>query len=371
MTSQHFDLPGYVNVDDKIVSSSNRSIAVIKQNAARQGGLEKYTERMVKALESRGCRVSLISCPLKSRMSFSKIAEFDRYCSQYLDTHPHDIIFGMDRTRKQTHIRAGNGVHAANLQIRRKVEGFFKGLSFTLNPLHRLLLNIEKESFEHPELKMVFANSHMVRNQILEFYKTDPQKIHVIHNGVEWEEMKTDFQNWPTVKNSNRYHFLFIGHNFLRKGLKKLLDALSQLSNRDFHLSVIGSDKNELWFKGYAEKLKLKDKVSFYGSLPSIRSFYQDADALVIPSLYDPFANVTVEALAMGLFVISSKMNGAHEILTPDSGMVFEHEDELVSALELAMKTPKNWETSHKIRNSVRHLDFSAQLAKLCNLCLS
>ena len=44
--------------------------------------------------------------------------------------------------------------------------------------------------------------------------------------------------------------------------------------------------------------------------------FYQMADALVIPSFYDPFANVTVEALAMGLFVLSSKHNGGPEILT-------------------------------------------------------
>ena len=268
--------------------------------------------------------------------------------------------------------RSSNGVHAANLQIRRKLEGFFKGISFALNPLHRLLLKIEKESFEHPELQMVFTNSHMVRSQILEFYATDPKKIHVIHNGVEWNEMETDFQHWPRLsRERDQYHFLFIGHNFHRKGLKNLLDALSCVKNPDFHLSVVGRDKNEEWFKSYAEKLLLKDKVSFYGTMPSIRPFYQCADALVIPSFYDPFANVTVEALAMGLFVISSKTNGAHEILTPESGKIFENQEELVSALEAAMEKPKSWESSVKIRNSVRHLDFSDQLTKLCDLCLS
>lgn len=304
-------------------------------------------------------------------MSVSKIAEFDRYCSAYLSKHPHDIVLGMERTRLQTHIRAGNGVHAANLQKRQEIEGFWKRLSFSINPLHRLLLKIEKESFEHPELKMVFTNSHMVEKQILHFYQTDPKKIHVIHNGVEWNEMTTDFEKWPlTNRDCSRYHFLFIGHNFERKGLKTLLEALSKLKNRNFHLSVIGADKNSAWFQFYAHKLKLKDHVTFLGAMPLIRPYYQYADALVIPSFYDPFANVTIEALAMGLFVISSKSNGGHEILTAESGVVFETQDELISALETAMKKPKTWASSLLIRNSVHHLDFSHQLAKMCDLCL-
>lgn len=349
-----------------------RSVAIIKQNAARPGGLEKYTERMVKALEERSCRVSLVSCSLKSRMSVSKVAEFDQYCASYLKNHPHEIVFGMDRTRRQTHIRAGNGVHASNLQVRRKLEGFFKGISFTLNPLHRLLLRIEKEAFENPDLRMVFANSHMVRSQILEHYSLDPKKIHVVHNGVEWKEMELDFQHWPHMsRERDKHHFLFIGHNFQRKGLKILLDALSRLKNRDFLLSVVGRDKNEAWFKSYAEKIGLKDRVSFYGTTPSIRPFYQSADTLVIPSFYDPFANVTIEALAMGLYVISSKMNGAHEILTSETGSTFETGEELASLLEKAMDQGKTWESSLKIRKTVQHLDFSSQLTQLCDLCLS
>ena len=348
-----------------------KSVAIIKQSTLRPGGLEKYTIQLTKALENRGSLVSLVSCPLKSRLSVSKIAEFDHYCGSYLKAYPHDIVLGMARTRKQTHIRAGNGIHAANLQIRCKLESFFKGLSFPLNPLHRLMLKIEQESFESPELQMVFTNSHMVRTQILDFYQTDPKKIHVIHNGVEWKEMENDFQNWPRMRRErDRYHFLFIGHNFQRKGLKLLLEALSLLNRSDFLLSVVGRDKNEAWFKEYAKKLQLKNNVSFYGRVSCTRPFYQSADALVIPSFYDPFANVTVEALAMGLFVISSKMNGAHEILNRENGVVFENKDQLICSLEKAMHIPKTWERSVKTRDSVKTLDFSHQLAQLCDLCL-
>lgn len=348
-----------------------KSIALIKQDATLAGGLEKQTARLIGAFQAKGCFVSLISCSLKKMFSVSKIAAFDRHCSAHLKKHTYDIIFGVDRTRLQTHIRAGNGVHAANLQMRCKAEGFLKHLSFSLNPLHRLLLQIEKESFENPKLEMVFTNSHMVKNQILCFYKVEPEKIHVIHNGVEWNEMEDDFQKWPEVKRQNRrYEFLFIGHNFKRKGLLPLLEALSRLKNRDFHLSVIGKDKNMRWFKVYIEKLKLKNHVTFLGAISPPNLYYQMADSLVIPSIYDPFANVTLEALAMGLFVISSKTNGGHEILTPENGTTFENQDGLISALESGMKKPKTWDSSLQIRNSVSHLDFSSQLEKICALCL-
>ncbi len=56
-----------------------------------------------------------------------------------------------------------------------------------------------------------------------------------------------------------------------------------------------------------------------------MRPFYQLADALAIPSFYDPFANVTVEALAMGLFVVSSRSNGGFEILDPSKGIIIEN----------------------------------------------
>jgi UDP-glucose:(heptosyl)LPS alpha-1,3-glucosyltransferase len=289
----------------------------------------------------------------------------------------------MDRNSFQTHLRAGNGVHAAYLEMRKKSEGFLKGLTFPLNPLHHALLNIEKTSFEHPDLQLLFVNSYMVREQVLKFYSTDPEKVRVVHNGVEWSEMSTDFAAWPEKKKQiaadlnldpNLYHFLFIGHNFQRKGLKKLLHALGNISRKDFHLSVIGEDKNLGLFREQVEHLNLNDKVTFFGSRSDIRAFYQLADALVIPSFYDPFANVTVEALAMGLFVVSSQTNGGHEILSSDNGAVIESledADAFTDALEKALKAPKTWERSNLIRQSVQYLDFPNQLNLLCDLCLS
>ncbi len=98
-------------------------IAILKSGLSRTGGLEKYTWRLARALQQKNHAVTLVSTdsppeselsivaqPLKSILSFRKVQEYDAYCNQVLDTLQPDVIFGMDRNRFQTHLRAGNGV---------------------------------------------------------------------------------------------------------------------------------------------------------------------------------------------------------------------------------------------------------------------
>lgn len=348
-----------------------KTIAVVKKEFQSKGGLEKAALRIIQALQKRGADVTLLAekvsqapCPVLSHpphsmLKFLRLKEFDTWCKEAAQKF--DIVLSMDRCSFQTYHRAGNGVHAAYLELR---EGFFKKLSFKINPLHRMILKLEKATFEDPHLRGIIVNSHLVKNQILHHYSTPAEKIHVIHNGVEWHEMEADF-NATFPHQSSKLEFLFVGHNFERKGLLPLLQALHALKRRDFHLSVVGTDKHLESYKRTCEKLGLKTQVTFFGAQENIRPFYQKADALVIPSIYDPFANVTVEALAMGLFVVSSQTNGGHEVLTPESGVVG------LENLEKAFDHPKTLESAKAIRNSVKYLDYASQLEKVCNLCLS
>ena len=378
----------------------NQTVYLLKERLGHLGGLEKYTWRIAHAFAKKGCPITILTSnpteqahdhPLihfhalncQSKLSVLKLQEFDRKVSRYLANNPSHIVFGMDRTRYQTHLRLGSGIHRAFLQTRRHTDSFFKQAITPLNPLHRLILSIEKQSIEHPKLRCLFTNSHMVKKEVLSYYTIDPKKIHVIHNGVEWHELQKEFDTWIEKKTTiaagihidpTTYHFLFIGNGYQRKGLDVLLQALSLLDKEDFHLSVLGKEKNLSFYINKTQKLGLSKKVSFYGQRSDVRKFYQLCDCLVIPSFYDPFANVTVEALAMGLFVISSKSNGGHEVLTPTNGLVIETLLDpacLAKALKQALAIPKTWINSQLLRNSVKHLDFSNQTTSLVNISLN
>ncbi len=372
-----------------------RRVVLLKSRAKNHGGLEKYASRIAGAFLEEGDRVSILTTgkgdpqlevPVFGTKTvpwpaFIRMDQFDWFVADWLKKNGADLVFGMDRNRFQTHFRAGNGVHAAYLKSRFQTDPLWKACICRFNPLHRKILELEEAAFENPNLQKLFTNSEMVKGQILEHYSTDPAKIEVIHNGVEWHEMEGDFKNWEKEREAGlkkwnldptHFHFLFIGNGYSRKGLDRLLLALSLMKEKPFHLSVIGKDNRIDAYRMQVEKLKLKERVRFFGVSGEIRSFYQMADCLVIPSFYDPFANVTVEALAMGLFVVSSKHNGGHEILNANNGAIIEElrsPDAMIAALQKALEKGKDQKRALLIRESVRHLDFSNQLKKLMRAC--
>jgi len=377
-----------------MVSASNKNkIAILIKKFGSIGGLEKYARNLAFAFDQRGLEVTVlttgpvletfpfevVSFDISSKFSFLQLRHFDQRCLAWLEKHPMDIVFGMDRNSLQTHYRAGNGVHAAYLDRRKKNCPWWKRLSFDWNPLHRTILQFEKETFENPTTRLIFTNSQMVKQEILNYYTTPSEKITVVHNGVQWNELQEPFEKSFHMKEtllkkwnlpSNCCQLLFVGNEYGRKGLAYLLQALSNRKN--FHLSVVGKDKNQIGYQNLAKKLGISSQISFFGIQKEIVPFYQMADAVIIPSTYDPFANVTVEALSMGCFVISSNQNGGSEILTKETGLILENLDDIDSFSEALLSiSPKTKEKSLKIRNSVEHLTFKNQLKKIVDLTLS
>ncbi|MBS0621882.1 MAG: glycosyltransferase family 4 protein [Verrucomicrobia bacterium] len=366
-------------------------IALLKSGFFQVGGLEKYTKKLAEAFAKRGCEVTLLTClrrtqkeapPVDSSCPYKIVSlgkqswfgaknrlDFDRECREWLKVHPQEVVFGMDRNTHQTHYRVGEGIHRAYLEKRRNSEGFFKRLSFKINPLHLVNLYLESKTFSDPHLKTVITNSFMVKEELLACYPVDPTKVHVVHNGVEWQEMEAEFEASLKFPPHPQHHFLFIGNGWRRKGLAPLLEAIATLPKSAFHLTILGKEKKTAPYLEQIKNLELEKNVSIEG-LKNARPFLQHADTLVLPSLYDPFANVTVEALAMGLDVITSPYNGGKEVLTPDTGTIVEM-DHLAEALHCALSKRKTEASARRQRESVRHLDFSQQLTKIVELTLA
>jgi len=372
------------------------SICLIKRDLNPQGGLEKYTKRIIEGFLKRNFEVTLLTAqenleildvevvtlPSSGSFSYQKIKSFDNSCKKYFETHSHPIVLGLDRTSYQTHIRAGNGIHRAFMDIRNDLDSKAKKLFAPVNPLNKIINSIEKQAIESPDLKLLMTNSNMVKSQALDYFDIDPKKIITIHNGVEHAQLKDVFENsldnkFSIAKEYNldphKYNLLFVGHGYSRKGLLPLLHAISEVSFRDCHLIVVGKDKNIPSYERILEKLGVRDMVTFLGPVNDVKPLYQFADCAVIPSYYDPFANVTVEALAMGLFVISSKYNGGSEVLTDETGCVCDPFDSssIADCIHHAMNQPKDYQQAQLIRSSVAHLDFSYQINEFIDKCIS
>ncbi|MBX7157350.1 MAG: glycosyltransferase family 4 protein [Verrucomicrobiae bacterium] len=159
------------------------------------------------------------------------------------------------------------------------------------------------------------ANSHFVKKQIVDLLHFPEEHIDIIYNGVDLKPWQPSYDPWLKNHlglNPNDIVALFVGSGWQRKGLKKAIEIVEtwqKQNSRQIKLIVIGKGPE----KHYHHPL-----VYFAGPKPSSETsrFYQGADLLLFPTYYDPFANVTLEALASGLPVVTSTHNGASEILT-------------------------------------------------------
>jgi UDP-glucose:(heptosyl)LPS alpha-1,3-glucosyltransferase len=219
----------------------------------------------------------------------------------------------------------------------------------------------------------------MVRNDILRYYPQAEEKIVVIHNGVEWHEFSDAFEEKMIKKegllttlglNTDSFYYLFLGSGYRRKGLKKAIAALRLLPEH-VELLVVGKDKNENEYKSLAEKIGLMKRIHFFGPQKHVIQFYQVSDAFILPTIYDPFSNASLEALAMGLYTVTSKANGCSEVIGDGAGYIIADLKDISSVAEAMKKALDNHLSKEEIRESVKYLDFSNQLKKIVDICLS
>ena len=106
-----------------------------------------------------------------------------------------------------------------------------------------------------------------------------------------------------------------VAQDFERKGLAQAIEALGKLQHHAApnRLVVVGED-----YKAKYELMAKEHRVDaqFIGAVPDPRPYYRAADFFILPTRHDPCSLVVLEALAMGVPVISTRRNGATEIMT-------------------------------------------------------
>jgi len=310
-------------------------IAIIRQCYRSDGGAEKIIERTLSELNKYDLGLSVIArswerefgrdgqfveCNPKYKGRVERERSFANEVHNIISTHTFDLIQSHERIPGCDIYRAGDGVHQVWLEQRARCRSWVGNWWANKSPFHHYILTAERIMFEHSSLKAVICNSNMVRDEILDRFNIAPEKLVVIYNGVDTEVFN------PSVKISrNKIRdelnlsddstvFVFVGSGFERKGLRACIRALSSVDG-DVHLLVVGRDKNKKKYSDLAKKLGIEDQIHFVGVQRDVRPFYGAADALLLPTLYDPFPNVILEAMACGLAVITSHKCGGAELI--------------------------------------------------------
>jgi len=264
-----------------------------------------------------------------------RVVGFSTAAANALAESKADCVLSFSRTRRQHVYRAGAGSHADYMERR---YGRFHRL-LRLSPRHAVLLAAERRIFHDPQ-QHVICLSEMVRSEIRRRYEVPDERLALVRNGVDLERFHPRNRSGSGAKLRARLGasiapvWLFAGSGYERKGLDTALHALARSRPADAQLWVAGRDSRTRWQR-LARRLGVAARVSFLGFQPDLAPVYAAVDALLLPSRYDAFGNVCLEAAAAGLPVVTSGAVGAAELFSHSGGVVADPEDVAGFALEL------------------------------------
>ena len=318
-------------------------ISFIRANKTKHGGAEVYLSRLSAELEKQRVSHKLIHSDIpKFLPSWLRVLLFNKQVCK--DKKENDLYFSLERVACPDIYRAGDGVHKVFVDVEQKSKW---------NPLHKVYIALEEKCFKNS--KKIIANSEMIKKQIIDTYGIASEKIEVVYNGINLVEMnlmasQMKLENEFKIDFNKTRVLLYVGSGFKRKGVEEFLHIISKLNDTNIVAFVIGKEKNLKYYQNLSVALGVEKKVIFTGARDDVKDFYTVADIFLFPTRYEPFSNVVLEAMSCQCAVITTKQNGASEILDSEWVMKVPTDYSVVSKIDDLLNSNQKLE-SVKARN--------------------
>lgn len=307
---------------------------VIHSFKPEQGGAERMAFMTARELSRRGNEVHILcidgissagiekhALKVRKSPSFYRYTSFAKEVRRMLKAERFDIVLSFTRIFECDVYRMGGGTHAGFLEA--TVEGAGRrALKKIFSLRDRANLSLEKSLFDGGA-KHVIAVSERAREEAISFYGCESSKITVIRNPVDTNEFSPERRAAlrAAARNSiglasDEKAVVFCGSGFERKGLGNLIKAFASAAKKlvDMRLIVVGKGAIRP-FQKLAQRNGVGSKIVFAGHQKDVVQFYAAADAFVLPSLYDPYPNAVLEAMACGIPVAVSRVTGVSEVI--------------------------------------------------------
>ena len=190
-----------------------------------------------------------------------------------------------------------------------------------LLPRYRDFRRLMARQFGDPG-RIVIAVSKMCARDYQRYHGVPPERIRLVYHGTDNERFSPSHrQTWRQAIRErhavadDEAFFLFVGHDFRRKGLDTAVRAVERLAaeGHKVRLVVVGGKRRS---GSTPPGERPPGIVTHVGPIDDPVPYYAAADAFVLPTFYDPCSLSVSEAVASGLPSVTTRFNGAAELLT-------------------------------------------------------
>jgi UDP-glucose:(heptosyl)LPS alpha-1,3-glucosyltransferase len=349
-----------------------------------KGGAERYTFDLAAGLARREHEVTLIAstfgprpagveCVELAERGVTRLGRYRRFLDdldRHLEGRAYDVVHAMLPVRRCDvyHPHAGvaaEAVESGHLKHAGAVKRELARVGNRVNLKRRAFARVEHQLLTgegpHPgplpecrargKTPVVLCLSEYVKGTVRKHYPLlSEDRLATLFNAVDLAKFDPDRATRPAFK-VGEASALMVAQDFERKGLREAISALARVKDCDITFTVVGRPDPRP-YEELARSLGVDESVNFVGAQPDVFKYYLHADFFVLPTRHDPCSLVVLEALAMGVPVISTKQNGACEIMTDGvHGFVLESADD-IEGLVGAMRAMCDREARGRMREA-------------------
>ena len=365
-------------------------IALSFPGCHRRGGIERVVLECVNFLAGRGHDVHLYAgewdrdalnsavnvhaIALPARGSLLRLLAYDQRCRSALaasrpaaDVH---AAFGIQSPPGG--VMWVPSVHRAWIEASRQQRDWKGRLKQKANLNHPALLRMERAYFVGRRYRRLVALTEQVKADLIRFYQVPPEDIAVLPNGYSPTEfnVRRAAEHRAPMRRKLGYGasdkvVIFVANELERKGFVPLLRAISRLNDPRLRLLAVGRLDAER-YAGEIRRLGMTDRVQFAGPSGDVATYYAAADFFALPTQYEAWGLVIVEALACGLPVITSRLAGAAiTVCEGETGYLLDDPNDPVEiALKLRRLLDDPPPSAEAIEQSVQHYSWPNVLVR-------
>ena len=340
-----------------------------------RGGAERYLARLARELEARGHEVTILCLQcvkgesdlagIGPRVEILDVPRFPRWLRE--------LRFASAVVR--AHRASGRGVlfqirhaleadvyqpHGGSYLASRSAQGgalssarrLLRNAFACVRPSHQVLRRLDRAVFEKSPNVITLSVSSRVEEDFRRTYPDLQFRFERIHNPVDSEQFHDRDRAECRARLLQRYAIppekriaLFAAHNFRPKGLAFAVEALREAS--DWHLVIAGRGSAGPFLR-LAHRLGVGERTHFVGAVDDLRSVYAGVEAFVLPTFYDPCSLSVLEALACGVPAITTRANGASDLIVDGvSGFILDRPEDVAAISRALRAAASRWDVLH------------------------